>query len=80
MSRVALSILFRCKFELVGLLSREERLLHRTRFNIDDPSDQPHAICAYLNKCEAIVTYDEHFQKIKDTLPVYTPEEVILKV
>ncbi len=79
-SRIALSILFKNNFKFTGLLTREERLLHRARFNMDDPSDQPHAICAYINKCGAIVTYDEHFQKIKDTLAVYTPEEVVSKV
>jgi predicted nucleic acid-binding protein len=78
-SRVSLSALFENEFELAGLLSREERLLNRTKFNIDDPSDQPHAISAFLNKCDAIITYDKHFQKISDILSIYTPEEVIPK-
>lgn len=78
-SRISLSVLFRNEFELSGLLTREERLLNKARFNMDDLSDQPHAISAFLNKCDAIVTYDEHFQKIKDIISVYTPQEVVSK-
>ncbi|NOZ70136.1 MAG: type II toxin-antitoxin system VapC family toxin [Deferribacteres bacterium] len=76
-SRLAFLELLENKISLAGLLTREERLLHRIRFNLDDLSDQPHAICAYLNKCDAIVTYDTHFQKIKDEILIYTPEEVV---
>lgn len=79
-SRISLSVLFRNEFELSGLLTREERLFNRARFNMDDLSDQPHAISAFLNKCDAIVTYDEHFQRIKNILSVYTPEEIIPKI
>lgn len=79
MAKLALSTLFNNKFEFCGLLSREERLLNRARFNINDLSDQPHAISAYLNKCDAIVTYDDHFQQIKDKINVYLPEEIIAK-
>ena len=65
------------EIELAGLLTREERLRHRALFRLHDLSDQPHAVSAYLNKCEAIATYDRHFQKTKGVLPAYTPEEVI---
>lgn len=76
-SRLALADLFKNEFELTGLLTREERLLHRTRFNLNDQSDQPHVISAYLNGCNAIITYDEHFKKIKDKIAVYSPDDVI---
>ena len=78
-SRISLSALFSEEFELAGLLTREERLRHRMLFRLPDPSDQPHAVSAYLNKCDAIVTYDRHFQKIKDVIPVHTPEEIIAR-
>lgn len=78
-SRIALSILFKNEFALTGFLTREERLLNRVKFNMNDLSDQPHAISAFLNNCDAIVTYDEHFQKIKDVVSVYTPQEVVAK-
>ena len=75
-ARLALLELFNNEFVLTRLLTREERLLHRMKFNLDDLSDQPHSISAYLNKCDAIVTYDSHFQKIKDKISIYTPEEI----
>ncbi|MBI5181867.1 MAG: hypothetical protein HZA06_03020 [Nitrospirae bacterium] len=78
-AKLALSTLFDNEFELCGLLSREERLLYKPRFNLNDLSDQPHAISAYLNKCDAIATYDDHFQQIKDKINVYSPEEIISK-
>ncbi len=58
LSRISLSVLFKNKFELAGLLTREERLLHRAKFSMDDLSDQPHAISAFINKCSAIITYE----------------------
>lgn len=76
-SRSSLAELFTNEFELAGLLTREERLLHRSRFAIDDLSDQPHVISAYLTGCDAIVTYDRHFQKIKTAFTIYIPEEII---
>ncbi len=78
-SRTFLSVLFSSKFELAGLLTREERLLHRSKFDRVDLSDQPHAISAFLNKCDSIVTYDRHFQKAKHIISVCDPEEVIKK-
>ncbi|MBM4137366.1 MAG: hypothetical protein FJ241_11120 [Nitrospira sp.] len=78
-ARAAFLELFKNEFSLTGLLTREERLLHRMRFIIDDLSDQPHAISAYLNNCNAIVTYDTHFLKIKDIISIYTPEEIVSK-
>jgi len=78
-ARVALSDLFKNEFELAGLLTREERLLHRTRFILNDQSDQPHIISAYLNNCDAIITYDAHFKKAANKILVYSPEELISK-
>jgi len=79
-ARLSFLKLLNNEIELSGLLSREERLLHRAKFILDDLSDEPHAISAFLNKCDAIVTYDEHFQKIKDILPVYAPEELVSNI
>lgn len=78
-SRTFLSVLFSSKFELTGLLTREERLLHRSKFDMVDLSDQPHAISAFLNNCDFIVTYDKHFQKTKHVISACDPEEVITK-
>jgi predicted nucleic acid-binding protein len=78
-ARLAFLELFKNNISLTGLLTREERLLHRMKFTLDDLSDQPHAISAYLNNCDAIVTHDSHFLKIKDKISIYTPEEIILR-
>lgn len=78
-ARSAFLELFKNEFSLTGLLTREERLLYRMKFNLDDLSDQPHAISAYLNNCNAIVTYDSHFLQIKDIISIYTPDEIVLR-
>lgn len=66
-------------FKLTGLLTREERLLNKVRFNMNDLSDRSHDISAFLNKFDPIMIYDEHFHKIKDVIPVYTPQKVVAK-
>ena len=48
-ARLAFLELFKNEFSLAGLLTREDRLLHRMKFILGDLSDQPHAISAYLN-------------------------------
>lgn len=76
-ARISLAALFADRFELVGLLSREERLIHRNRFMMSDLSDQPHAISAFINKCNAIITFDKHFKENADLMPAFTPDEFI---
>lgn len=65
------------KIGIVGLLTREQRLIHRRRFAIHDPSDEPHIIMAVLSGCDGIVTYDSHFDTVRNRIQVYTPEEVL---
>ncbi|MBT9162300.1 MAG: hypothetical protein AAGB97_09655 [Dehalococcoidia bacterium] len=60
---------------IIGLLSREKRLLYQNRFKISDRTDVPHAISAFLENCSYIVTYDTHFQEISHLIKVATPEE-----
>ena len=78
-SKNTVASLFQNDFELIGLLSREDRLIYKKRIKLHDASDQPHAISALLANCDAIITYDSHFQKIKDQINVYLPEEIIKK-
>lgn len=73
---VLLEILHR-RVGIFRLLTREERLIHRRRFTIQDPSDEPHVVAALVSSCDAIVTYDSHFDDIRDLMPVYTPTELI---
>ncbi|PKO24035.1 MAG: hypothetical protein CVU38_01090 [Chloroflexi bacterium HGW-Chloroflexi-1] len=74
-AKLALRTLLMTKLGIAPLLKRVERLVHQRRFPISDPSDQPHAIVAYLNDCQAIITYDAHFAEIGEVIDVFTPEE-----
>ena len=62
---------------IAGLLTREQRLIHRRKFVIHDPSDEPHIITAVLSGCDGIVTYDSHFDAVRNRIQVYTPEEAL---
>ena len=80
-AKLALRALLLTELEIAPLLRRTlrrtERLLHQRRFPLSDASDQPHAIVAYLNNCQAIITYDEHFGEISQVISAYTPEEFL---
>jgi predicted nucleic acid-binding protein len=62
--------------ELTELLSREKRLFYQDKFSMSDRTDIPHAITAYVERCDCIVTYDSHFDEIKTKIKVFKPEEV----
>jgi predicted nucleic acid-binding protein len=67
--------LFQNRLRVCGMLTRQQKVLNARRFLIEDPSDLPHAIVAYLQKCDALVTYDRHFDSIADRLTVVDPQE-----
>ncbi|MEW6618973.1 MAG: type II toxin-antitoxin system VapC family toxin [bacterium] len=69
--------LLKSELQIIPLLKRSERLVHQRKFPISDLSDQPHAILAYLNGCDAIITYDDHFRDIGSIIKVFTPEEFL---
>lgn len=62
--------------ELIELLSREKRILYQDRFSMSDRTDIPHAISAFIEGCDCIVTYDSHFDEIKYKINVFKPDEV----
>lgn len=64
--------------ELIELLSREKRILYQDRFSMSDRTDIPHAISAYIENCDCIVTYDSHFDEIRTKIKVFEPDEVPL--
>ena len=76
-ARRALATICEHNVELAGLLSRQDRLSHRGTFDLLDPSDQPHAILAYLSGCDVIVTYDEHFDAVRQQIAVCTPAQAM---
>lgn len=62
--------------ELIELLSRENRIIHQNSFQMTDRTDIPHAISAYIEKCDCIVTYDSHFNQISNIIKVFEPDTI----
>ena len=59
-------------------VSRAERTRLARKFAaLRDPSDMPHAISAYVAKCEAIVAYDDHYKTIAQIIPYRTPADYL---
>jgi len=73
--RLALLRLLEYPLEIRPLLTRHER-----RFTISDASDSSYVISAYINLCDAIVSYDSHFDEVKDFLNSLTPEALIAQL
>ena len=66
--------------QIMPLLTRSDRLAYERRFAISDASDKPHVISAYLARCNAIVSYDSHFQEATDFITALTPEEFLAHI
>ncbi len=76
----ALLEILKTKIHLVPLPTREERILRARTFSaLTDSSDLTHAICASAANCEAIVSYDHHFDAIASILPRMLPEQLAAK-
>jgi len=74
--RAALLQVLSLPLQILPLLSRTERRRHAARFAaLRDASDLPHAITAAVYGCEAMVTYDAHFQAIAALLSCRTPDD-----
>lgn len=78
--RLALLRLLEHPLEINPLLTRYERLIYERRFTISDASDSPHVISAYINRCDAIVSYDSHFDEVTDFIDSLTPETLIAQL
>jgi len=77
---LALRELLQYDLRIVPLLSRMEKIVHSRAFDMRDPSDQPHAIAAYLHNCDAIVAYDEHFKDVAHLIPYLQPDELLAQL
>ena len=75
--RLALLKLLGYPFQIMPLLTRSDRLIYERRFTMSDASDKPHVISAYLAGCDAIVSYDSHFQEATDLITALTPEGLL---
>ena len=79
-TRLAFHELLGHELMLVPLLSRADRILLNRRFPMRDTSDQAHAATAFRAGCEAIITYDQHYQDIADRMICLTAAEVLSKL
>jgi predicted nucleic acid-binding protein len=77
--KAALAQILALPLQILPLVSRVERGLHSRTFHaLRDPADVPHAVAAWVHRCEAIVTYDTHFKTIAQLIPYRTPEDFLV--
>jgi len=76
-TRLALHELLGHELLVVPLLTRTERIILSRRFPMRDPSDQVHVATAHREGCEAIVTYDQHYQDVADRFVCLTAGETL---
>ncbi len=76
-TRLSIIKILTIDLEIAPMLTRLERLIHQRKYQMTDSSDVPHAIIAELRNCDAIITYDSHFDEIKDVITVMTPKEFL---
>ena len=76
----AIGDLCKHKFELIGLLTRMERLIYKRNFVLEDSTDQPHAIAAHIHSCDYLLTYDHHYDALKNQFHVVTPAALLKKL
>lgn len=79
-AREAIGELCKHQFDLIGLLTRMERLIYKRNFVLDDSTDRPHAIAAFIHNCDHIVTFDRHYEALKNQFYIVTPAELLKKL
>ncbi len=73
----ALEEILKNHIEIIPLLNREQRIQYSHQMKLNDPSDVPHAILAFIEKCDCIVTYDTHFEIINNIIRISPPEKFL---
>lgn len=73
----ALEEILKNRIEIIPLLNREQRIQYSREIKLNDPSDVPHAILAFIEKCDCIVTYDTHFEIINKIIRINQPENFL---
>ncbi|NJD54675.1 MAG: PIN domain-containing protein [Candidatus Methanoperedens sp.] len=73
----ALEEILKTKVEIIPLLNREQRIRYSSDIKLKDTSDIPHAILAFIEKCDCIVTYDAHFDDINTIIKICQPEKLL---
>lgn len=72
----ALEDILKNRVEIIPLLNREQRIRYSHEIKLNDASDIPHAILAFIEKCDCIITYDSHFNNINNIIKILQPEEL----
>lgn len=78
--RISLLELLRFPLVIVPHLNRTDSNRLRRRFAIPDPYDAIHTACALFHDCDAIVTYDSHFDSVKNVIQVLSPQDVVTQL
>jgi predicted nucleic acid-binding protein len=74
----ALLQILQTEIGVLPMVTREERILNARTFSaIKDSSDVAHAISAYLNECQFLVSYDKHFEDLPPILEWKRPADLI---
>ncbi|MBI4673550.1 MAG: PIN domain-containing protein [Chloroflexi bacterium] len=75
--RLGLVELFLVPLDIFPFLSRELFNDSRKKIVIVDADDARHVAVALTRQCSAIITFDHHFQQVRDLIPVFTPDEYL---
>lgn len=75
--RASLAKLFNAPLTVKPFVDRTDVAQLRRRFTISDSSDVPHVVAALAFGCSAIITFDHHFNQVRDVIPVFTPDEFL---
>lgn len=79
-TRLAFHELLAHELFIAPLLSRMDRIGLSRRFPMHDTSDQVHAATAYKQGCDAIITYDQHYQDIANRILCLTAADVLSRL
>lgn len=75
--RLGLVELFLVPLNIFPFLSRELFNELRKRIIFVDADDARHVAMALSRQCSAIITFDNHFQQVRELIPVFTPDEYL---
>lgn len=79
-AKQAILRVFLTEIEITSMLPRELKSYYSGIFKMDDSSDVPHAISAYVEKSDYIISYDRHFKNIEDKIGCRTPKKVLKEI
>jgi predicted nucleic acid-binding protein len=76
MAKYGILMVLSTDIEITPMLERGLKIMYSREFNMEDKSDIPHAISAFIERCEYIVTFDSHFKALT-RMKSLTPSELL---